>query len=64
MHVISKAQMPACGVKHDINKVWLRHLRLHEIVRLRDVAKFDYQPRAFSLINVQSDRNSSGIYVF
>lgn len=29
--------------KHDINKVWLRHLSLHEIVRLRDIAGTDYQ---------------------
>ncbi len=24
--------------KHDINKVWLRRLSLHEIVRLREIA--------------------------
>ena len=32
--------MPACGVKHDINKLWLRRLSLHEIM-LRDIARTD-----------------------
>ncbi len=29
--------------KHDINKVWLRRLSLHEIVRLREIARTDCQ---------------------
>ena len=28
--------------ERDINKVWLRHLSLYEIVRLRDNAKIDH----------------------
>ncbi len=34
--------------RHGINKVWLRHLSLHEIVRLRDIAQIDYQPCALT----------------
>lgn len=44
--------------KHDINKlkVWLRRLSLHEIVRLRDIARTDYQLRAIRSFNDQSDQ--------
>ena len=48
-----------CG-KHDINKVRLRRLSLHEIVRLRDIARTDYQLSAIpssmtSQIQVQDE---------
>jgi len=44
MNVIMRGADACMWGKHDINKVWLRRVRLHEIVRLRDIAKIDNQP--------------------
>jgi len=49
--------------RHDINKVWLRHLSLHEIVRLRDIAQVDYQPCALTP-SMSSQIKYCGSYVF